>query len=332
MMKAGQLILLMAIIMLFTSSCEQRNRSDKARSIGNTSEILVIVENEQQWEGSIGKAIRARLGREQYGLNQSEPVFHLAHIGKSSLSDLLKKHRNLLVVEIDKSIPEAKIESKVDVWSKPQQIVQITAPDAEQFVRAFESNAELLEQKYSKTERDRILTVFRTSTNKKAMKNLKNGFDLKMTIPREFYPAKTEQGFMWVRKEVEKYGQGILIISEPYLDTAQFSNASIVSRLNRNMRQFVPGPTDGSFMKTDEVYVPPRSMVISDFITDYAVETTGLWQLENDFMGGPFLSYTFVDARNNTIVTLCGYVYQPNKRKRDLLRQLEAIMYSTEFI
>ena len=332
MIRKSQFGFLLVIVLLISVSCDPGKQSDKVRSIGNTSEILVVVENEDQWEGSIGKTIRKYLGREQYGLNQPEPVFHLAHINKTSLSDLLKKHRNLLVVDIDKNIEKAKIEISTDLWSKPQQIIKITASDAAEFVTVFESNAEILEEKFNKTERDRILNLFRTSTNKEAIKKLQKEFNLNMTIPREFYHAKNEAGFLWVRKEVAKYGQGLFIISEPYIDTAQFSTASIVSRLNRNMKQFVPGPTDGSFMKIDEQYYPPKSVIITDFLTEFAVETIGLWQLENDFMGGPFLSYTFVDTRNNQIVTLYGYVYQPNKKKRDLLRQLEAIMYSTEFI
>lgn len=281
MMRISQLGILLLFILVTSVSCTTNmNRSDKVRSIGNTSEILVIVENEQQWEGSIGKSIRTYLGREQYGLNQSEPVFQLAHINESSLSDLLKKHRNLFIVEIDKSFTEPKIELTSDLWSKPQQIVKITAANAEQFISAFELNAPYFEEKFNKTERDRILTVFRTSTNEKAVKNLQNNFKLKMTIPREFYFAKSEPGFMWVRKEVEKYGQGLFVISEPYIDTAQFSSASIISRLNRNMRQYIPGPTEGSYMKTDELYVPPKSVIISDFITDFAVETaTMAWKM-----------------------------------------------------
>jgi hypothetical protein len=56
----------------------------------------------------------------------------------------------------------------------------------------------------------------------------------------------------------------------------------------------------------------------------------GVWSVEHDFMGGPFISYTFVDPRNNQILTLMGYVYHPNKKKRNLLRQLEAIIYSVK--
>ena len=332
MRKSILLLLVMALVGVF-SSCEQnRNRSDKVRSIGNTSEILVVVENEQQWENSIGKVIREYLGREQYGLNQPEPVFHLAHINKNSLSDLLKKHRNLLIVDIEKGIDKPKIESSVDLWAKPQQIIKITAPASHEFVNVFENNAEAFEQMYSKTERDRILTVFRTSSNNKVTKEVKSEFDLKMTIPREFYAAKSESNFMWIRKEVEKFSQGILIISEPYQDTAQFSQRSIVSRINRNMQQYVPGSVEGSYMITDDEFVLPKSTVAPDFVADYTIETCGLWKVEKDFMGGPFVSYTFLDTRNNNIITLLGYVYQPNRTKRDLLRQLEAILYSTQFV
>ena len=201
MMRISKLGFLLLFILITAVSCNTNmNRSDKVRSIGNTSEILVVVENEQQWEGSIGKSIRSYLGREQYGLNQSEPVFQLAHINESSLSDLLKKHRNLLIVEIDKNFPEPKIELTSDLWSKPQQIVKITASDAEQFVLAFETNAAYFEEKYSKTERDRILTVFRTSPNEKAIKSLQKNFNVKMTIPREFYFAKS--GVMFLENDI----------------------------------------------------------------------------------------------------------------------------------
>lgn len=326
-------IVLGLLVVGFTSSCDQqRDRSAKVRSIGNTSEILVVVENEHQWENSIGKVIRENLGREQYGLNQPEPVFNLAHINKTSLSDLLRKHRNILIVEIDKNSPKAKIESTVDLWAKPQQIFKITAPSSSEFVTAFTNNAKLFDEKYSQTERDRILSVYRTSSNKDIAKKVKNEFGLKLTIPREFYAAKTEPGFMWIRKEVEKFSQGILIISQPYQDTAQFSKQSIVARTNQAMQQYIPGSVDGSYMVTDEEFVVPHAEVVSDFITNYSIETVGLWKVERDFMGGPFISYTFIDDRNNSIITILGYVYQPNKTKRDLLRQLEAIIYSTEFI
>jgi len=63
----------------------------------------------------------------------------------------------------------------------------------------------------------------------------------------------------------------------------------------------------------------------------YSVEARGLWGLfghPGDLMGGPFVSYTLLDTVYNRVVTLDGFLYAPSDPKRDLLRQLEAILKS----
>lgn len=60
----------------------------------------------------------------------------------------------------------------------------------------------------------------------------------------------------------------------------------------------------------------------------YAIETRCLWKVEGDFMGGPFINYTYIDEKNNRVIMLDGYLYSPRKPKRDLLKQLEAILYT----
>jgi hypothetical protein len=328
--STGIIVALLFAVMVFTS-CERKNRSSKVRSIGNTSEVLVVVENEGQWESKIGQVIRDNLEAEQHGLNQSESIFKLAHLQKQSFSEMFQKHRNLIIVEMDKKAKKPKVDFFEDYWSKPQVIFKITARDTDEFVTTFENHVHEFIEKFEQAERDRILTVFRTSASNKVTDQVATDLGLKMTIPREFYMAKAEPDFFWIRKEVEAFSQGLVIFSEPYIDTAQFSKASIIARTNRFMQQYIPGPTEGSYMTTSEKFVIPEAEVIDDYFTDYAVEIRGLWRVEGDFMSGPFVSYTFTDPRNGHIVTQMGYVFRPNKEKRDLLRQLEAILYSTRF-
>ncbi len=326
----GFLILLSLVFL--TTSCDQKTGSTKPRSIGSTSEILVVLDNQQQWDNTIGKTIRTYFEKEQYGLNQVEPIFNVAHLGKQNFSDMFKKHRNILIVHIDPKLTKTKVESIEDLWASPQQIINIESPSNQLFSEALSENASTIIDKYNLAERKRILSVYRPSSRNKATNQLAKTFHYKMTIPSGFFVAKSEPGFMWIRKEANNYSQGILIIAEPYQDTAQFSSASIVARSNRFLQQFVPGEQDSSYMQIDEEYVDVQVKTITDFITDYAVELRGLWNVEGDFMGGPFLSYTFLDPQTNQIVTLHGYVYHPNKKKRDLLRQVESILYSTQFV
>jgi hypothetical protein len=83
-------------------------------------------------------------------------------------------------------------------------------------------------------------------------------------------------------------------------------------------------------MTLDEEYLVPEPKAVNGFAADYAIELRGLWDVENDFMGGPYVSYTFADNESEYIITVFGYVYNPNKDKRNLLRQVEAILYSTK--
>jgi hypothetical protein len=325
-------ILLIVSTTLIISSCKQeKEKSAVSRSIGNTSEILVVVQNENQWNGKIGKAIRDYFGEAQYGLPQEEPLFKLSHITVNSLNDMFKKHRNLLIVDINPKAEKANVEFVKNHWAKPQRVFKITAPDAGAFIKTFDAYKKRMMQEYNQAERERILTVFRPDNDVKVVEKLTKNFGLKMIIPKGFYVAKEKPGFMWIRKEAVSYSQGLVIISVPYEDTAQFSRKSILARTADYLMKYVPGPTQGSFMSVDMKNMPPKATVVTDFFTDYAVEIRGLWRVEHDFMGGPFVSYTFSDWRKNRIITIFGYVYQPNKAKRNLLKQMEAIIYSVRF-
>ena len=303
----------------------------KQRSVGNTSEILVVVQNEEQWEFRIGDVIREYLEQPQYGLTQNETIFKLSHITAGSFSEMLQKHRNLIIVNIDEKAPKASIESINDYWAEPQQIFRITAPSVDAFVEVFKQNSGTIIRKFDQSERTRIVNVFKTATGNKAIDQIRQDAGLSFVVPADYSVAKSEPGFMWIRKEAAEYSQGFLIISEDYKDTAQFSTASILARTNRYLKQYVPGSVDNSYMIIDEVSLEPLATLASDFLVEYAIEIRGIWKVENDFMGGPFVSITFVNPNNNKIITLYGYVYKPNKDKRDLLRQVEAILYSVSF-
>ena len=45
-------------------------------------------------------------------------------------------------------------------------------------------------------------------------------------------------------------------------------------------------------------------------------------------MGGPFSSISAVSEDGKNVVTIEGYVYAPNFGKRELIRELEAYMFS----
>lgn len=50
--------------------------------------------------------------------------------------------------------------------------------------------------------------------------------------------------------------------------------------------------------------------------------------MENDGMGGPFVSHSRVDTVNNRVIVVEGFVFAPEKMKRGLIRRLEGALYT----
>jgi len=99
---------------------------------------------------------------------------------------------------------------------------------------------------------------------------------------------------------------------------------------NRITKTYVEGPREGSYMTIANMYKPiAYDLKINGMDV---VEIRGLWELENGYMGGPFLSHSVYDEKRGRIVTVDGYIYYPNQKKRIKLKQLEAIIYSMEII
>jgi hypothetical protein len=54
----------------------------------------------------------------------------------------------------------------------------------------------------------------------------------------------------------------------------------------------------------------------------------GLWEMEGDMMGGPFVSHARVDRANGRVIVVEAFIYSPDKLKRNLMRQMEASLYT----
>lgn len=326
-----QVFLGVTLILLTLTHCKEPTQRI-ARSVGATSEMLVVTQTEDQWNGLAGEAIRNYFGQEQYGLPQPEALFRIANINVSNLSDMFRKHRNILVVEIDPKLKEAVVETRTDLWSKPQRVVKITAENQQQWVEAFNKQKEGIRLLYDKSERERLMNIYRPTADYKVIDEVGKTLGFKLMIPEGFFVAKNEGNFMWIRKEVADYSQGLILYTLPYSDTADLNDHRTIHLRDSLLQKHIPGPSTGSYMSTDKEFIKPEIKRIGHYVTDFAVENRGVWNVVGDFMAGPYLAYTIVDQKRGRLITVEGYVYAPNKDKRDYLRQMEAILYSLEMV
>lgn len=304
-------------------------------STGAVNELLIVTNDKTQWENALGDTLRAFFAAPQIGLPQPEPIFDLMNVADDNFTDIFQKFHAILVIDINPEATETKSETKQNVWSDPQRVIKITAKDLPSFYTEFNLKKAGFMKLFVDLERKRTLTINQLTQDFALTAAVEKKFGINLPLPEGFYIAKETPDFMWLRHTVAKVKQdvelGIMIYSADYRDTVVFDPRHIMKWRNLLTLEHVPGPSPLSYMVVAQQDIPPVFDTITDFPGGYAVETRGLWKVENDFMGGPFISYTTIDRANNKVLTLDGYIFFPNQDKKSYLRQLEAIFFAARF-
>jgi hypothetical protein len=278
---------------------------------------------------------------DMYDLPQMESYFTVTQVQTAQFDDFLKSTRNILLLDVNPNkYTLLKVLKSRDLWSKPQAVIRIQAPNNEELQAYWQENGEAIREWFVREELARQRSFYRASTNKEARAILnKQGYD--MLIPEDYmlimdtclYDQSVQ--VMWACNNKGPMRKDIVVTSYPYTAQEQFSNDSIIAMRNAVLGQLVTAQVPGSHMGTEYKHFPPVSRsvpALRDSVGGfYAIETRGLWKiLDGEAMGGPFVSLTRLDQVNGRVVTAEAFLYAAGQKKRNAMRQMEAILYSLD--
>lgn len=322
-------LVLMVLLSLSFGACDNSEKAVKASSSGSPSEIIVVAEN-NLWATSLGDSIRTFFDSSRPGLPQPEPLYKTVQIKLSEFQRLFQTHRNVLVIAIDSSLTQPNTEIAYNVWAEPQRVAKITAPTIEMLKDAFNEKKREIFNLYENAEIERLQDLYSKTLNIKAVEAVRAKFNIDLKIPGDYFVAVEKENFIWLRREANTLSQGLIIYAYPYTDTVAFNPLKIRSVRNQFTNLYIPGPSESSYMTIADSDIPLITRTL-DLKGELAIETRGLWEVEKDFMGGPFVNYTFVDKNSNMVLALDGYVYAPNANKTALLKQVQSILLSFKY-
>jgi hypothetical protein len=295
---------------------------------GRASELVVVI-SKNSWEGTTGKLIRETIAQSQLGLPQDEPIFDLVDVPHAAFKSIFKSTRNIIQTSISVNVKNEGISFKDDVWAYPQATVTIEAKSAEKFEEIFNENKNKILSYFIAAEKERLTMSYKKIYEKGVYNVLNKDFGLTMKVSPGFAIAEREKDFIWLKYETPEISQGIIVYTIPYSSDSTFTVNYLRPVRDKILKANIPGPTKGSYMTTEKRF--EQLYNIFEHNKNYASEMRGLWRVENDFMGGPYVSLAELDANNQRVVVAFGYVYAPSKDKRNLLRQVEAMIYSMKF-
>ena len=327
MKRTSSLLFILAFSTIFISSC--RNDNTLMKNITGKAGEMVVVIPKEAWTGAPGKIIKEILAQPQLALPQDEPIFDLVDVPPAAFVDIFKSTRNITTVRISSTIEQPGVEFKSDVWAHPQAVVNINAKSQAEFEKIFLENSDKIVAFFLKAEKDRQMGNYKQYSDKVVYNTLLKSFNIKLNVPPGFKVVKKTDDFAWIRYETPEISQWIMIYTYKYDSDSTFTPAFQLEKRDEIMKKYVPGPREGSYMATERQIAPLFN--VFEHNGNYASEMRGLWKVENDYMGGPYVSISELDATNNRIVTIEGTVYAPRYEKRNYLRQVEAMIYSMEF-
>jgi hypothetical protein len=253
-------------------------------------------------------------------------VVPLAH-EQFNKSDMFKHLRNVIVVNYT-TADTANFIIKKDVWASNQMIFEFNVANLSDFSKVFEQKKVFIENVFLTSERERMRRIFKTTENVNISDLLYRRFGFKLVCPEGFVVTTNNDSVVAIFKDIKNYTQTILIYRYRYIDKS-FTQQDILKHRDFLGKNFVRSDIDSAYMAT-ELRVPPISDTIN-LHSAFTVRTRGLWRFYGDFMGGPFQNYTFYDKASGDIIMIDAFLYAPKKEKRDLMMQLEGIVYSLEW-
>jgi len=343
-MKLSYLLAPFAFFMLF-SACEGDYRP---HSIGAVDEVIVVMDS-TQWNSETAMAIRETFGGLIETLPTPENRYNLTFrdFRNNQQLEQLKEFKNVIfaapldeetnVSRFINALLSEDVENRVrqgdsfafpltDRWVRDQWALVLTSTSDEELAENILNSEEslvghLLEREFERRKDE----VFRRGEQVAISDSLwdKHGWMVRMqhdyiqvidssnaVMFRRYLPDNNRWIWAWWKDDVENID---------FLDT-QWINATRDSL----MEHLVQGERDGSYVTTD--YRRPmetRELDRDDHLIAY--ESLGIWRMTNDFMGGPYVHFTYYDPKTERLFMVEYAQFAPRVTKRRFVRQFQTM-------
>ena len=344
-----------SVIVFLASGCSEETRQrlePTPIAVGSLNQLAVIADQEL-WDSNIGDSIRYYFGSAYPILPQPEPLFDLKHftptalIGEptrkelkaylvvSDLSDLNSSTTEMVTKDMgsekiqraqeDNTFHSIVVKNK---WAKNQVLVYLFADGkkslAEVMVSRFPAAAKVIQQHYDK---QIDATAYLGGTNNTIIKAVQANLGFYLKIPSDFVIATSENNTMWLRRESDEVSSNLILYKLNYQNQNQFDKEQIINLRDTLGKYLISTTLPGTYMRTNDKDLPVFIQKI-ELSNAYAVEARGIWEMQGEFMGGPFISYLVLNEKNNELVFIDAFVFAPSKRKRNYMLQLDHIVSS----
>ena len=289
------------------------------QSSGNINNVSIVMKK-KDWESRLGESTRNIVGDIYKGLPIDEPNFKFFNISPKQFNGFSRHSRNILYFQKDTT---NKFRIYKNLYSKPQLFFLIQGEDEDILINYLIENKPLIINTIKEGERKEKIRRIKKSPSKSNV--LRKKMRINLVYPSVYKKVKDTFNFIWLEKQILKGTLNIISYRLPLNTISDPPKLNDVIRIRDSIGKInIPGRLEGTHMITEKDYRPYFYKL--NMGGKIIFETKGMWEVKNDFMGGPFINYILKDKKSNEWVIVEGFAFAPSVSKRDYMFELNSIL------
>lgn len=317
-------------LLTVTTSCKQTSAPNIINATGRPGEIMIVINNEYR-DTPMGAQLTDLLQSDVPGLPQSEPMFSLSWSTIKGFTGFLTYVRNILMIDIDNDrFTKTSAKYTYDTWAKGQMVVKITSPNVDSVSSYIESKGYSLVNLFMRHEIFRYDDYLVNEYSKVADRLVDSLFHHHINVPEDIRKYKIGKNFLWMSNDHMRKRHDLLVYTYPYKSKEDLSLDRMVQVRDSVLKENIEGGYEGSYPETEKlVNTLFHRYIFGPNKGEIRGEVRGLWKMTGgQMMGGPFVCQAYHDKKDGLVYMVEGFVYNPNDYKRNLIRMMEAALYT----
>lgn len=319
-------------------------------SSGADDEIIVVMDS-TQWSSETALALDETFGAPIETLPSYEPTYRLTYrdFSNNEELDILKEQKNVIfaapidnesnVAMFIRALLSDDVEDRVreeqsfafpleDRWVRDQWTLILTSTSDSSLAEKIRNSEESLVGHLMEREFDRRTeNIYDRGEQVALSDSLWNEYGWSVRIQHDYVWSVDTTNVVVFRRYLPTNNRWIWAWWKDDVPSMDFVDQEWINATRDSLMEiYMRGERDESYLTTE--YRSPREVITKPIERDDRIEgfeTLGTWRMVNDFMGGPFVNFTYHDPETDRLFMIEYGQFAPSVGKRRFVRQFRAM-------
>ncbi|WP_234571994.1 DUF4837 family protein [Rhodohalobacter sp. 614A] len=322
----------------------------RPQSIGSIDDVYVVMDS-TDWNSKTALAIEETYGKGIETLPGYEPTYNLIFRDFNSNEELetIRDLKNIIfaapingdnnVAELIRALLSDDVEERVkagesfafpleDRWVRDQWVILLTSTSDSSLAEKIRNSEQslvnhLMEREFERREYE----IYRRGEQLALNDSLWTEYGWKVRMQHDYIQTVDTTNVLVFRRSLPENDRWMMAWWKDDVDGIGFLNKEWINATRDSLLQkYVQGTREGSYVTTE--YRQPRNVITQQMERDDHIigyETLGTWRMTNDFMGGPFVNFTYYDPKTERLFMIEYGQFAPSVAKRRFVRQFRTM-------